>query len=296
MLVALVIFRIVRLNSVVQRWHQIPPLSLGFVIILLGLAIWARAARFAELLGIPAMSLWNPAAGYSLACLVLPGGIGEFTLPMYLKPFGITAAEGITVAVITRLADVAISAVLVVLLFPMLHQVPGTILVWAAASAAGLTLTLAVLLWHPRRPTKPQILVHRALHRWHWIGRYIEPALTMLSRVSKKTSVRIILLTMAWKLLNAMMYWEFAEALSLGIRFIQICNAMLIYSLLLVLPLPSLAGFGASEAWWILSFRAEGIKLSHAVVAALTFHVGNLFAVTVLGILPMIRTFLRFSH
>jgi uncharacterized membrane protein YbhN (UPF0104 family) len=89
------------------------------------------------------------------------------------------------------------------------------------------------------------------------------------------------------------MYWQFAQSLHIAVRFAQVFKALVLYSLLMIIPLPSLAGFGTSEAGWMVALRSQGIGLPQAALAGLTFHVGNLLLLAILGGLPMLKLSLR---
>lgn len=292
---ALAAWAIVRVGSfgmVMQRWHNISAVTLGTTGTLLMLAIGARAARFSALLGTRrTVSLWGSTAGYSLACVLLPGGIGELTLPFYLKPYGVTVSEALAVAVITRLADIFTSVILAVPMFSSLAGASKTAVLAAGVITATLvTATVGVCLY--REPVWRRL---RALTWRHWqrIAAVLVPAMETVRSLSWKKFLRLVLSTIVWKLLNAVMYWQFAQALHMGIRFAQVFNALILYSLLMILPVPSLAGFGTSEAGWIVALRSQGTGLSQAALAGLTFHVGNLLLLALLGGLPVFRLFLR---
>ena len=291
---ALATWIIVRMGSfetVAQRWRNISVLTVGTLGAVLTLAIAVRAALFAELLGMkrPA-SLWASTAGYSLSCALLPGGIGELTLPFYLKAHGMTVSQGLTVAVIGRLADIIISTVFVLPLLPALTGTSKTV-VCAASIATGALMAATVLFTY--RKSEGARIGLLTLPFWHRIKLVMASVLATVRSLSWQKLIRVALWTMAWKLLNAVMYWQFARSLHMDIRFPQVFNALILYSLLMILPVPSIAGFGTSEAGWMLALRSQGTSLSQAFVAGLTFHAGNLLLLTLLGGLPMLRLFFR---
>lgn len=286
--VALAAWAVSRTGSfgmVEQRLRGVSVLTMAAPGLVLILAIGARAARFSELLGIRRTApLWASTAGYSLACVLLPGGIGELTLPLYLKPHGVSVPRALTVAVIARLADVATSALLVL---PALPALAGTARLLLFAAAAGMGILLCT-----RASVRTRLRLLIPLF-WRRAEGFLAPVLSTVRSISWQKVLRLGFWTLIWKLLNAVMYWRFAQALHIGIRFIQVFNALILYSLWMILPLPSIAGFGTSEAGWILALKSQGTGLSQAVLAGLAFHVGNLLLLTLLGGLPMLRLLLR---
>lgn len=293
--IALAIWVIVRVGSfgmVMQRWHTISGVTLGTTGTVLALAIGARAARFSTLLGTRrTVALWGSTAGYSFACVLLPGGIGELTLPFYLKPFGVTVPEALAVAMITRLADIIISIMFVL---PQLSSLTGASK--TAVLAVGVitvTLMAVTVMVYTYRDSVRRRLAVLTVPYWHQIEQVLVPMMEAVRSISWQQFWRLALCTIAWKLLNAVMYWRLAQSLHMGIRFLQVFNALIMYSLLMILPVPSVAGFGTSEAGWIVALRSQGTGLSQAALAGLTFHVGNLVLLALFGGLPMLRLFRR---
>ena len=269
---------------------------MGQLLALSTVAIGIRAARFGAIAGRSAISFWRPTAGYSLACLLVPGGIGELTLPIYLKPYGVTALQGLAALITTRLAAIALSVILMAIWMPAFLQTSwiriGLIML--------LSIVLLAILIGVLRNLSAKRIVLWALPALARMQKSLAEVMKMGRRFSWQVLLRIAILTVLWKLLNALIYWQLARSINLGLGFHQVFGAMLMYSLFMVLPIPSLAGFGTSETWWILSLKAEGLNAPHAALAALTFHVGNFFLLTLIGSWPMIKPLLHertsFSH
>lgn len=254
-----------------------------------------RAIRFASMAG-PLDSTakdlsarpyqwFGPTAAYSMTCSVFPGGIGELLLPVYLRPYGVANSASLGLAVGGRLFDVGWSVVLafVFSLWIIPHQGWTTVrLSLVVGAAAMILIILAIRLIDGGRIMA--VLERRKVP--HWARRGIAAgfrAQAVLKRLSWRDMAVLSLMTIGMKLSSTLFYEVIAHGLGYSVGFFHIGAAMMFFSLFMVFPLQGVAGFGTTEAWWILALTLVGLPLKGAIVMALTFHVLNLLYVSALG-------------
>ncbi len=199
--------------------------------------------------------------------------------------------QGLATVLMARLADVVVSVILVAVWIPAFLRVSPDV-AQIAVIVLGSSAFLTSVIWVLHKPLSKRV-AQWAMPAYERIQKSLAEVLAIVRRCSWQVLIRVAIFTLMWKLFNALIYWQLAQSLKLDLGFNQVFGAMLMYSLFMVLPLPTLAGFGTSEAWWMLSLKAEGASAAHAALAALTFHVGNLFLLTLVGFWPMVQPFLH---
>lgn len=273
-----------------SRWEDITPAFyvMGLIITLLFFAL--RALRFKEILRrISIFQLLGASSSYSLACMIFPGGIGEVSLPLFLRKNHVPIGESLGVAVVTRLFDIVSSALITVVLAVWLGLTNklSTLVVIVPTAA----LFIAALLWIS--PIRTRIVSAFENMKWSSAKRVateMKSGFALIEGISTMSFVRLSVFTLLIKLLMTVFYFYLVSSIGFKITFLQVSLAMVATSLLLVFPVQGIAGLGSEDMWWTLSFRFIGMPFQQAVISAITCHLMNLLFVFVLGIVPLVRS------
>ena len=298
----LLIWHKVPLASVFEAWHR---LSWSLVMLALACQVFfleLRAVRMATMMG-PGQPMgrrftrfyqwFGPAAAYSMTCLVIPGGVGELMLPVYLKPHGVSTGSSLGIAAGGRLFDVGWSVLLAFLLGLWIlprqgwHSVRLTLMVGAVVVGA---VFVAIRLIDQERVL--QAASRRNLPTWaDRVLSTILKAQEVIKRLSGTDLVLLSLMTLGIKFFSTLFYMVIAYGMGYHLGFFHLATAMMFYSLLMIFPVQGLGGVGTSEAWWTIGLTMVGMPLKSALVLSIAFQVLNLLYISVIGGVFMIAQF-----
>ena len=283
----------VSLNQILHRWNGIPAMTYVVLLGLMVVFVWLRGVRFHSVLQSWANGgrLFMPAAAYTLASQILPGGAGELSLPLLLRPLGFSAGQSFAVLVVTRFLDLAVSLVL-----------GGMVWFLVAASTARPPLVVLAV------PTLIVCVGGAVLFApvQHWLMARLEArgaknpsktlmalrdALTTLSNLRGFRLVQLLILTVAIKMLAVTFYVILAGALQTGLTFLQVSLATQLSTLLFAVPVQGIAGIGTVDAWWALALRVAGASTTSAISYAVIFHFTYLLTTVVIGLGPLVKRF-----
>ncbi|POB11925.1 lysylphosphatidylglycerol synthase transmembrane domain-containing protein [Sulfobacillus sp. hq2] len=228
---------------------------------------------------------FGPTAAYSMTCSVFPGGVGELLLPLYLKPYGVPGSASLGLAVGGRLFDVGWSVILAFVFSLWLLPQHGWTTVRFSLIVGAIAMLAVILLI---RLVNGERMIQRVEQRHlpHWMGKVITAtfrAQAVMTRLSWIDMVVLSLITIGMKISSTLFYQVIAHGLGYSVGFFHIGAAMMFFSLFMVFPLQGVAGFGTTEAWWMLALTLVGTPLKESIVLALAFHVLNLLYVSGLG-------------
>lgn len=286
LLIGLLLTQVRDWRDIVTALQRISPLALGTALVgYLALSL-VRATRFRLLLprcSTPFYVLWNVTCVHTLANYVLPARSGELTYIALLRARGVSMADGLASLALARLLDLAALAALVLLAVALAseRQVELTLLRWFSL-ALGVTM-LVVLLWADRLAG----LIVRALTRaagrlgiaqWkpvRWglagVGR-TAVSLGAFARARGLYAVTMALSLLQWAV-NFAVYYALLNGLGLRIDPSGTVIASSIASLVAVLPVQGLIGFGTYEAGWTVGLVPLGFAHSLAIVIGFSIHI-----------------------
>ncbi|HVB11000.1 MAG TPA: lysylphosphatidylglycerol synthase transmembrane domain-containing protein [Bacillota bacterium] len=229
-----------------------------------------RGLRFQALMSQP--MTWRRAVGigwmYSAATSVLPGGLGEASLPVLYRGKQGGVADATAALVTTRVQDLLSWLVILVLAgLSALHLLPrgawiGLVLaVLLTAGAALFTFVAPVRRWVLRLcarlplPTLAGFLddFDRRLQPMAWDGRAWG-------------------LTFALRLLSTFKYFFALQAFGAPVTPLMAAVGGALLALVLVIPVQGIAGLGTVELSWMAALTLFGVPGTEAAVAALGTH------------------------
>jgi len=286
LLVSLLLTQVRDWRDIAAALQRISLFALGAALVgYLALSL-VRATRFLLLLprrSTPFYVLWNITCVHTLANYVLPARSGELTYIALLRARGVSMADGLASLALARLLDLAALAALVLVAVALAsgRQVELTLLRWFAL-ALGVTM-LALLLWADRLAR----LIVRALTwaagrlgvaEWSLVRRALAGAgrtavsLGAFARARGLYAVTLALSLLQWAV-NFAVYYALLNSLGLRIDPGSTVIASSIASLVAVLPVQGLIGFGTYEAGWTVGLVPLGFAHSLAIVIGFSIHI-----------------------
>jgi hypothetical protein len=250
-------------------WAAVRQVSISWPDLLLAAALYPvfaalRGLRFRMLLSRP-LSL-REAVGmgwlYSAACSILPGGLGEASLPAIYGG----VAEATAALVTTRVQDLL--SWLVVLVGAGFWA--GRVLPAGAAPllllALALTLAGALVAFVP--PVRRTLFGLAApLPKVYRFLTDMDAGLSLMARDGDSWAA-----TFALRLLSVLKYYFALRAFGAPVTPGMAAIGGALLALLLALPIQGLAGFGTMELWWVAALALFAIPGQAALVAALGTH------------------------
>jgi uncharacterized membrane protein YbhN (UPF0104 family) len=208
---------------------------------------------------------------YSAACSILPGGLGEASLPALRAGVPGGAAEASAAVLLTRVQDLlSWLAVLVAGGLAVAWSLPGIavplLAVALLATAAGSTLVFApglrgrLLVGARRLPVKVR----------GFLGD-LDAGLGAMASDGGSWGV-----TVALRLLSTAKYYFALRAFGAPVTLPEAAVGGALLALLLAIPVQGVAGLGTVEVWWIAILGVFGMFGPQAAVAALGTHVSLL--------------------
>lgn len=285
-LVGLLLTQMEEWRDTIAALQQIRPGALGMALLGYLTLSLLRSARFLLLLpqrNAPFGVLWNITCMHTLANYVLPARTGELTYIALLRARGVSIPDGLASLALARLLDLAALAVLVLVAVAIASgwYMYFGLLRWFAL-ALGVIL-LAVLFWADRLAG----LVVRALAwaverlgvaRWNLVHRGLDGAgRTVVALGTFARSRGLYAATLALSLLqwavNFAVYYALLNGLGLRIDPSGTIVASSIASLVAVLPVQGLIGFGTYEAGWTVGLVPLGVMRSTAIAIGFSIHI-----------------------
>jgi uncharacterized protein (TIRG00374 family) len=302
----------------VQDWTEIvatvqrtrfPTLALAFALyVLLNLV---RAWRFRLLLpgqNTSFLAMWNVTCIHTLANYVMPARTGELTYIALLRAQRVPVADGLASLGLARLLDlVALSAWVLSTVVLTSGRRMHLEQIQLVAIPVGLAM-LAILLWVDR-------LADRAVRLGQWAaGRLrvdglapVRAGLALAERTAESLRVlarsrRLYWTTLALSLgqwlINFGVYYVLLNELGATVDLGGAVIASAVSSLLIVLPIQGLIGFGTYEAAWTVALLPLGVARSTAIAIGFGMHILMLvlslllagLSVGVVGVARVIQT------
>lgn len=257
---------------------------LVLVVVLYPIFAALRGIRFRQLLsGHPSFA---EAVGlgwfYSAACSVLPGGLGEVSLPLIYRSAPGGAAGATAALFVSRVQDLLSWLLALALAGFTVHSLPGASTVLLAVSLiATFAGSAVVLVPAVRRKAVGIARLWPSPRLSAFLDTLEERLATMSGNIPSWTS------TFALRIVSVGIYYVSLHAFGANVSIAQTTVAGALVALLLVLPIQGLAGFGTVEVWWILSLRLFGVPLETAAVAAIGVHIASLVMALVVGALSL---------
>ena len=293
--IGLAVFLLHRISvrQIVRLVSTIPLSALVLLLALTALFVGLRGVRFRSVIPTRAgaYDFFAPAAAYTLAAQIVPGGAGELTLPVLLSPLGVSAGQSVGILIVCRFLDLVLSLVIGVSLWFLVAS-SGSHIPLTGLGASVIVVGLALLLFVP---AVQQPLVRRiqgwASRRPSKILVMTSEALTTVGEFSGRSMFRVVGLTLALKVLATCFYFFLALILQTRLSFLQVALATQLSTLFMAVPIQGLAGLGTVDAWWALSLKLVGVPTTAAIYYAVIFHFSYLFATAALGTWPLIKRF-----
>lgn len=239
-----------------------------------------RGLRFRLLLQDRATFLQTVGLGwlYSAACSVLPGGIGEVSLPLIYRNAPGGAAHATAAMAVARVQDLLSWLVILVIAGFAVSALP-------AGSMALLGISLLVTAFGTLVVFVPSVrrFVFRLAGVLPWPRLHI-----FLVQIDERLQGMVYnvpswLVTFALRFLSIVSYYLTLRAFGAPVTFAEASVGGALAALLLVLPVQGVAGLGTVEVWWIMILRLFGTPWSVAAVAAIGVHMTLLILSVAVG-------------
>ncbi len=265
--------------SMLGRVHPYWP-DLLAVLVVYPVFAAGRGLRFRQLLR--DRSSWQETVGlgwlYSAACSVLPGGIGEVSLPLIYRGAPGGAAHATAAMAVARVQDLLSWLVILVIAGFAVSSLPkGSMALLGVSLAVTALGTLLVFLPPVRRA------VFRAANIIPWPRLHV-----FLGQIDARLGGMVYnipswLVTFALRILSILSYYLTLRAFGAPVTFAEASVGGALAALLLVLPVQGVAGLGTVEVWWIMILRLFGTPWSVAAVAAIGVHMTLLILSVAVG-------------
>ncbi len=257
-------------SAAVLRHTSVSWVDLAAVAVIYPIFAGLRGLRFQRLLRSRQLT-WRETVGvgwlYSAACSLLPGGLGEASLPaMYGGARG-GAAESTAALVTTRVQDLlSWLAVLVAAGFVVLRQLPAAAVPLLALAVAVTGAASAIAFSGPLR------------RRLFALARPLPAVAAFLGEMDARLGPMVgdgetWAITLALRLVSVLKYYLALRAFGMPVTPLMAAVGGALLALVLVLPIQGVAGLGTVELWWIAALALFGITGPQVAVAAIGMHV-----------------------
>jgi len=230
---------------------------------------------------------------HNLAASVLPAKVGDASLVLYLRRFGISGARGLALLLVSRILDLAaVCLSLAVACVALVIAAAYPELTWllplgAVLAAAGLVLLVLSLRAHQLHALVGWFL---RLTRTHDSGlgervqSFADRVADALREVGTAGTLRGALATLpVW--IGVFAFYAIL-ARGFGLEELSFAEAVFGAGLAVVanlLPINGFAGLGTQEGGWVLGFGALGVAHDLALRTGLAAHLVYLFNIGILG-------------
>jgi hypothetical protein len=263
--------------------RRMDPLILLLALALNGALQWLRAWRFAVLtygrLDRPEAEQVRIALELNFFIFALPMRLGEASYPLQMRrSYGQPLLASTGVLLLSRAFDLGTLTSILLLLTVHLDLVDGlslnTALVAGAAAAGTLPVILGTLgrTWSPSAAGLPAMARHALA---------LSEALRTLRR--RRVQAMSVVLSYAIWISYGGMAVLVASGLSPSIGVAEGMLGAAAGNLAFALPVNGIAGFGASQAAWVLAVTQAGVTWRDASVAAIGVHAVSLFSALLFG-------------
>ena len=262
LLLVWVIWRFADLPTLVETFARARPLPIVAAILLNAVAIHLKLWRWRDLLGAVDVRL-SVAEAYRAFLpslylgLITPGRVGDALRIQYLKrDHHVGYSDGLAVSIVDRLCDVYVLLAFVALgVVRLAHAVSAPVaqVTWVAVAF----VAVAPALLFVRQAAEPAA---QWLYGRFSDGKAHEGLSVFFESLRRQISPRVLgplLLTFTAFLVNYVQAWLVADALGIGLRFIDVAALVAISSFLSLLPI-SVSGVGVRESFFALVFPAFG--------------------------------------
>jgi uncharacterized protein (TIRG00374 family) len=262
-------------------------------LVLLAAANVLRALRWQALFDPESRPPLGPIANAMLIGLlfnsILPARAGEAARVVALwRETGTSRVESLATAAAERVYDVFALLLLLFLAEPFLPRVSwlGKAALVAAVLAAGIAVTVVVLLRYEERPIVRALRRFVSEERAARIGRSLVQGLVSLRHPA--IALRALALTLGSWLVLACSAWLLLLGFDLGVGFGAGLLVTIATTLVLVIPAAP-GGVGQFETAAIVALSAFGVGSSRALSFGIVFHVLNLLPYVVAGYVALRR-------
>ncbi|MDA8344552.1 MAG: lysylphosphatidylglycerol synthase domain-containing protein [Thermaerobacter sp.] len=215
---------------------------------------------------------------YSAACSVLPGGIGEVSMPLLYRNAPGGVAHATAAMAVARVQDLLSWLVILAVAGFAVSTLPVASYYLLGASLL-VTAAGALLVFIP--PLRRAFF--RLLRPIPW------PKLhAFLEQLDDRLQGMVYNLpswgsTLLLRLLSILSYYFALRGFGAPVTFAETSVGGALAALLLVLPVQGVAGIGTVEVWWIMILRLFGTPWSVAAIGAIGVHVSLLVMSLVVG-------------
>jgi uncharacterized membrane protein YbhN (UPF0104 family) len=259
--------------------HPVWPFLLGVALVYPVFAA-LRGLRFRQLLR--DNQSWSVTVGlgwlYTAACQVLPGGIGEVSMPLLYRnaPGGVPHATA--AMAVARVQDLLSWLVILGIAGFAVSALPATSYYLLGASLLVTAIGCALVFISPLRRAFFRLLRPIPWPKLH----------TFLEQLDERLRGMVYdapswISTFGLRLLSILSYYFALRAFGAPVTFAEASVGGALAALLLTLPVQGVAGIGTVEVWWIMILRLFGTPWSVAAVAAVGVHVSLLVMSLVVG-------------
>jgi len=258
------------LGSLGMLWH-VHPYWPDLLLVLVVYPVFAagRGVRFRLLLR--DHGTWQQTVGlgwlYSAACSVLPGGVGEVSLPLIYRSAPGGPAHATAAMAVARVQDLLSWLIILVIAGFAVSALPaGSIALLGISLVVTAIGTLVVFI----PPVRRVVFRMAGIIPWPKLHRFLAQIDDRLGGMVYNVPSWIV--TFALRVLSILSYYLSLRAFGAPVTFAEASVGGALAALLLVLPVQGVAGLGTVEVWWIMILRLFGTPWSVAAVAAIGVH------------------------
>ncbi|RZV38735.1 MAG: flippase-like domain-containing protein [Candidatus Acidulodesulfobacterium acidiphilum] len=217
---------------------------------------------------------------YVLSCAIFPGGIGEATLPFYIKKYmDISLSKGTALLLTTRIFDI---------LFVIIFFIYSLFAIHLSYSNFHLVLSgvffiipiffiiFFIIFSNNLRFFFINKLGEKKLNNKNILGHFINKFILYIKNIDnelKEINIKkkdiLVLFTLMGRLSVYASFFFLFKSLNLNITINQVIFVSTFVTLMLIIPFQGLGGFGSYEIWVTMALIIVGINKNNALTASI---------------------------
>lgn len=296
----------IEVGAIVKTLKDVPPglLLFGFAFYILSYLF--RALRFQVLLGkdIGILPLFNIVSVHTMWTNILPLRAGELSYLYLLKKQGGTDSlvTGIPSLILSRVFDLAAVLTLFVFSFIGVGTLPGELRRMGYVLIFFVLCLLAIttfLLWKRERflGRAKYYILRFGLEKIRLVEKMLGKGGEILEGFNKARSWKVIFMTALYSQLTWISIYicNFAliRAVGVNLSLLQIFFISTFFVLFSLLPIQGWAGFGTTEAVWVLTIIWFGVSKETGIITGFQLHILGLAFTMLTGLVGFILSFLE---
>lgn len=217
---------------------------------------------------------------------ILPGGVGELSLPVLLRKYtGNKISTGTALIMSVRICDIAILLTLFFLSISLgnlqVNSEYQKYLIILSVLSISLAIVLFLFLFYSSIFTKNRFVKKLYTNR---ILLFIKNTILEFAAMNnKKKLIKIIFYSCLSNVFVILVFWSLLNGFGISLNFFEVAFTATVLIPVYILPLRGVAGLGTTEGGWALSLWLLGINKEIGISAGFAIHIITLFYVLVLA-------------